>query len=1103
MTDQQQGQPSAAEPVPAPEPLPGSSPAPDVANRISAARAQGYSWDDINAYLSDKRSEAKAQGISDDDINKYLGVPTPPEGKNFFSIGDIADHSSRAFIDYSKAAWEGLKTDWVQAQNGTDAGGMGPIQWDASKEPFKSFLDKAEQQFMTRIGMAPAPDATEARDRVPLDIFNTVISPLYGATFGTGFRALSMGAVNVQQSVHSDQNLDQTDMQKEAARIEQQLNFTPALLGIRMKTAPVLSTMDTLDAATAVVNSHDPVAIKNSLGNVATNLHDNWVQTGEQPIAAASRAQNDPAFKEQLMQPPVKEPELAAAPQAKEVVTDPKPVEDGQKINPAFADHTSSTPSLVEPLSDESAAKTAGITARYPVKDLSDLKDIFVKDPVQAGTIAARYVRDTFFPPLASPEAMDASLIMRQNTGEMNRATAITQASFNNLWRSVSNLDQTEKDALVDYMQGRSEGATINPVFRPVADAMREAFQDRAKQMSDLPQFAKIAWKEDYFPQNYKETPAARARWDAMANRQGSLGFTKQREIPSWTEARAYGFEPRYEHPLEAAMNYVRNADRVIAHTQAINDMVEQGVAARFAGDHTDPVPVGWDKLNGALARDYDGNGAVYAPPGVARIYNNAISSGFQGVPGEIWKALNATSNALRQMKLGLFNVYHGFTTVVSSMSREAGMAFGEYATAMKAIKEGDVLAAGNNIAGGTARILSTPIAPIKHFMKGMAALKEYETPGATDAETQNLVDLLTKANSVTHKMPDYMREGAYHDMWDSWQRGDYDNFGQKATAFVNGLTWKSAPIEIPATIAKGVSSFMTTTMRPIFNTLVPRIKTGAAMDAMQQWVEDHPQATQMETTKAAAQIGDSMDNLFGEMMRDNLFWNKKMEQSVNLGFLSYGWVMGELRGTLGGLKDIATLQNTSNAQNVIGFTAAMAMINSVHQYMHTGKAPQDIKDLAFPRTGGTQQAGGQSVDERAVLPGHTSQLAHYYDNFFGEVFGNEANPMFGMAGLLITGKNWAGYDAYNRNGDFFEKSKEFSKAIAQEAEPLMLTNMGYGKKGSNLTEAERFIGVRQAPQFVANPQGVEKQTEGRNAREWGKSQRFEQRQQRSYEDHP
>lgn len=1099
---------------------PHSAQAPDMLKNIAAARSNGVGWDEINSALTEQRAQAKANGITDKEFNDALGLPQPSGEQQYFTMKEIANSSAKAFIDYPQAAWGALKADWQRYDS------------DFKHIP-DSFWDEVKTDWDKQIAVG----------KIPIDVFNLAVSPLaavYGAVVARPLSAAEANLTAMVNNALSDKITDPDTLKAWQQQAEGDINTALLALGpeggelqlaARAKLSPMIQTKDTLDAAAAVAG--DPAKTEGSLATIADNLHNNWVKTGEEPIAAAKRALTEPDFRDALHQPAIEPPSMSVLPETKEPIDNPKPVEEGEKINPNFANEKPVSPTLVEPPSPQLGAKVAGTAAMEPLTGVSDFKDLFIEDPIKAGGVAAEYIRNTFVPVLAGPEAREAALISRGNIGEMNRATAITQAALNSVWRKAGSIIGEDADKFIDTIQNFSKGVEVDPALQGPVDTLRGLFEDVRTQLSKLPSFAQMEFQKDYFPQNWKPNPANQARWDAMISRQGSTGFTKAKIIPSHIEGLELGFEPRYNHPLETAMNNLRNAYRLIANSKSIDEMIGAGLAERFTAEpkgainvsrvleemkknsegtattfdaskekevqSIDQLPKGWVRFEGGLAGDH-GIGAVYGPPNVARIYNNSISKSFTGTPGEVFKVINASSNVLRQLKLGLLNVYHGVSTLISSIARESGLGVGEYFNMGPAIANGDILAAAKNLVGGTARILTAPMAPITHFMKGMKGLKEYKVPGSTDPQTQTLIDLLTKSNSVTAKIPDYMQEGAYKDMWDAWKAGEYDHLPTRAADFVSSLTYKNFPIKIPVAIAQQFSSFMSTTMKPIFDGLVPRIKTGAAMEALQQWMEDHPNATFEQQKAASAQIGDSTDNLFGEMIRDNNFQHKQFEQAINLGFLSYGWVMGEVRGVIAGAKDITTLNNTSNAQNLIGFVMTMAFINSTYQYLKTGQAPASIEDMAFPKTGGEQKAGGEQVPERAVLPGHTSQLAHYAHDPIGELFGNETNPLFGVIHLMTTGKNWAGVDAYNRNGDFAEKTEEFSKAIAKEIGPLTLENMMQpGKSGSNLNDVERFMGVRQAPQFVANPEGVKKQTEARQRRAWGESQRFQKRMDQSY----
>lgn len=276
MTDQQ-ADPSIAASTPS------SVAAPTIADQTAQARAGGYSWDEINTHLADKRQQAKDAGYSDDEINQYLGVPQPPAGKEYFSMGDIAKNSARAFIDYPEAAWDTLKSDY-EKQHELDV---------MSGQP-ASFWDKVKNSY----------DSTIQSGKVALDAFNLALSPLaavYGAVVA---RPLAYGEANLLQALPGKKDMTPEQLEKAKADFEDNANLFPLLLGGRAVTSPMLAVADTTDAATAVTGLKGAEALDSGIGNAAQNLHTNWVKTGEPPIEAAQRAQADPVFRAQMQSPP-------------------------------------------------------------------------------------------------------------------------------------------------------------------------------------------------------------------------------------------------------------------------------------------------------------------------------------------------------------------------------------------------------------------------------------------------------------------------------------------------------------------------------------------------------------------------------------------------------------------------------------------------------------------------------------------------------------------------------------------------------------------------------------------------------------------------------
>jgi hypothetical protein len=275
-----------------------------------------------------------------------------------------------------------------------------------------------------------------------------------------------------------------------------------------------------------------------------------------------------------------------------------------------------------------------------------------------------------------------------------------------------------------------------------------------------------------------------------------------------------------------------------------------------------------------------------------------------------------------------------------------------------------------------------------------------------------------------------------------------------------------------------------------LFQHYIPAMKNAAAYENLAQWLGHNPGATAAEKLAAARKVVDSVDNRFGEMIHDNIFWHKVAKQTAMLSLLSYSWNMGGIREIGGGVRDIGrTVVRgapwTAKADYVMGMTINWGIMSAVYQFMKTGEAPRDIRDLAAPRTGGIDSRTGEP--ERIIPPGIMKDVFGYYEHFGQEVL-NKVNPAAKIAGQSMS--ILAGQGGSDWRGDPILAPPDHEKATAQQAaewmaqyfnfvlkgmRPIQMQNLGRGAEvGSNLTAPELMLGIRTAPrQFVA-PERVE-----------------------------
>ena len=124
----------------------------------------------------------------------------------------------------------------------------------------------------------------------------------------------------------------------------------------------------------------------------------------------------------------------------------------------------------------------------------------------------------------------------------------------------------------------------------------------------------------------------------------------------------------------------------------------------------------------------------------------------------------------------------------------------------------------------------------------------------------------------------------------------------------------------------------------------------------MNAWLEANPAAGVDEQMAVARQIVDSIDNRFGEMIQDNIFWHTLAKQTAAIGMLSYSWNLGAVRELREALpsqsarsaraRDIASKEYDPRVAYVVAFPMVIAAMNAIYQYMKTGKPPQSAQDL-------------------------------------------------------------------------------------------------------------------------------------------------------------
>jgi hypothetical protein len=756
-------------------------------------------------------------------------------------------------------------------------------------------------------------------------------------------------------------------------------------------------------------------------------------------------------------------------------------------------------------------------------------------------TASAGDALQALFAPATIGLGRDAAGIIRKNAAQGDLMAARAAAALGAHAKAVAELTPDQQLGLIDYLQSRSSGATLrDPKLQAFADTHRRVMQDFEGAISsamDLGDGESPHFLQDYYAQIWKQ-PGSVVESRILRSRQGSGRNLMARSIPTVREGIALGLTPVSTNPIETDLLYATNMGRYLATVNTQKELMQEGLAAFHP---VNQQPEGWRPLNGIRAEKpgrliiQDGETIanqptqlLYGPADVARVYNNFISKGLEaGDASPLFTAARKATNAVTMLKLGL-SAFHATTmaneAVVSDMAR--GVQSLSRAPGLAA--RGELGQAGGEIARGAQALVRTPAAPIASYLRGSAMRKELlglADPSETAAvRNQAYVDAGGRV-----RMDPLYRARASGSVYNSLMTGTWRGELRDAASRIAGPQGGLRPLDRAGGVVDLGASLIQASAAPLFEHVIPRLKLGAFDSTMSDWMATNPGASPAAVRQAAHLINRSIDNRFGELVWDNVFWHRWMKQASQLVLLSPSWNLGTLNEIGGGVIDAMGpsakgLVNgtglTTRTAYVAALAAEVALINGVMTYLKTGTAPHGRDFLAY-RTGGVDATSGQP--ERAMVPGYQkdvyafghglpSRLAKLFRDLptnFGAVagdaasvvqragsnagaeIGNKANPALRTTVELTTNKDYRGRPIRNTRGTVTEQAGQVGGQLLDALMPISVGQLAQGRKrGSNISVGEQAAGVRPAPMYVTAPGMVESIEQRQARRAWIAQQR-------------
>ncbi len=515
--------------------------------------------------------------------------------------------------------------------------------------------------------------------------------------------------------------------------------------------------------------------------------------------------------------------------------------------------------------------------------------------------------------------------------------------------------------------------------------------------------------------------------------------------------------------------------------------------------------------------------GRYIMPEDAARVINNHLSSSALDsfLPAVLFR--NA-SNAMTALQLG-FSAFHlGFTTLDAIISKNAlaieRLAHGEPIAAMRALLEG----------------LTGPGAAALNVRRGAELMRAYSDIGGATPLMRRIVEGLVAAGGRVRMPRDYQAAQGISPFTGvgftslakdiraalTQPSGKVEELGkalgsfpqQYATRLWRDLEHMAHELEMPALqmpfeIAGRVVRASTSV---IMEHIVPMQKLGVFADLAADHIRRNPDEDPVSFADAMQRIWNSVDNRLGELVYDDVFFNRTFKAVTMMMVRAVGWNLGTVREIAGAAVDVPKLltyvaqgappaiaapdleesgaeharyqeaKETLNriAEKVghkipyaLALLATHMILSSFLTYLFTGEPPwdQDEKDRFFWNTGRTNKFG---KPERGTLPTYIKDIYEYWQNPIQTVI-NKANPMFGVIADIYQNRDFFGNAITNPDASTWDRLIEGAKFALREAQPFALQGAreyqhGAAGRESPALKVAPWVGAGPAPAYITAP---------------------------------
>lgn len=509
----------------------------------------------------------------------------------------------------------------------------------------------------------------------------------------------------------------------------------------------------------------------------------------------------------------------------------------------------------------------------------------------------------------------------------------------------------------------------------------------------------------------------------------GDPGFTKGREFELYGQAKKAGFEPLFDNPEDIMLARQHATDIAQMQVNVLRELEKQGIAVKVDGENRPNSWVSheWRAPNGERYWVHDSaNGVLH------NAFNTQSLWAMKGIGGDLFRGAMFLKNAMVPvvLALSLFHPLHVATIAnATGMVRASKLLLGGKMSPARFAKEMIEATVYKDLLSETGGQVASAFGASPRG--GNRLLKAYQGKLAD-------VDITPSDQLALH----LMAEGGFIPEMAAQYRNNSIAKLQQAIARRSATALWHLPFAAISAMQK-----------PVFEVWIPSLKIASYLKDVQTALKADPTLMNDRTKRQVTfrKLAKSVDNRYGEMAYNTLFWNRWVKDLGVANTLSLGWQMGFLREYGGGMLDLARAKDGKVAKGdfdrpmfVTYYTTQALAYGGLLTWALTGQQPQDLNDYIYPRSGETLPNGRP---ERLNTMFYTREFASIYHHTekegliggLGHLAASKASGVIGLTAEWARGVNSFGEEIRDPDAPAYKQLEQTLSATMEELQPISI----------------------------------------------------------------